>query len=214
LPVAAVRYHVDVIELVGFAADCRLRGAVDLGDRRLTDLLNATPELRLEDVRVESIDDGHVVALEELTVGRDELLAVVAGGPRGEPARRLHTHTIMVEVELGPYRVTGAVHGRPASDPLAAVFQRAAWVPLTDARIAYRSSEGLISESADTLLVNRGLAGSFQVVEEESIALPWETRRTTTAARVRTVDLAGMVQVDTRRDTREPDAAPVGEPPA
>ena len=48
----------------------------------------------------------------------------------------------MVEVELGPSRVTGAVHGRPASDPLAAVFQRAAWVPLTDATIAYRSGEG------------------------------------------------------------------------
>ena len=64
----AVRYHGVVIEVEGFAADCRLRGAIDLGDRRLTDLLNATPELRLEGVRAESIDDGHMVALEELTV--------------------------------------------------------------------------------------------------------------------------------------------------
>ena len=36
-----------MIELQAYAADCRLFGLVDLGDGRLTDVLNATPGRRL-----------------------------------------------------------------------------------------------------------------------------------------------------------------------
>jgi len=155
-----------VVEIQAYSGDCRVSGRIDLGDRRLTDLLNDTEELLLEDVRIESLADGHVVEVPELRVGRSELYAVVAGGPRGDEARRLHTHTIPVEVDLGPYFVRGSVHGTAASDPLAAVPRRGPWVPLTDAILTYRLGDDLVTEDVATLLVNRGLASS--VVER-----PW-----------------------------------------
>lgn len=88
-------------ELDAYAADCRLFGEVDLADGRLTDLLNATSELRIVDARLESLLDGHVVRSPELIVARDELYAVVAAGLRGDTARRLRTNAINVVVDLG-----------------------------------------------------------------------------------------------------------------
>lgn len=210
---SAVSKPGSVIELQAYAADCRLRGRVDLGDRRLTDLLNATPELQLRDARVESLVDGHVVELPELTVSRAELFAVVAGGPRGEIGRRLRTHTTPVAVDLGPYGVIGAVHGTPASDPLGAVLHRAPWVPLTDVTLTYSSGTELIREEMATLLVNRDLASSFRTVEDVSVLLPWETRRTPTSTKVRTIDLTGTLFDGVDPDDRVPGAVHATEPP-
>jgi len=133
------RYDCPVLDLDAYAADCRLSGRVDLVmDGRLTDRLNATEELRIEDARLESLEDGHVVEAPEMTVTTDALCAVVGSGPRGDAARRLRTHATRIVVELGPYRVVGLVHGTPAFDPLASALRRAAWLPLTEATITYR----------------------------------------------------------------------------
>ena len=202
-----------MVEIQGYSADCRFSGRVELADRRLTDELNATLELHLTDARLESLDDGHLVELPELTVGREELFAVVASGPRGDETRRLHTHAIAVETDLGPYHVTGAVHGTPASDPLGAVVRRAPWVPLTEATITYRSGDGLISEELDTLLVNRGLASSFRTVEEAIVALPWETPRTTMTAKVRSIDLTGTLHDEVGPKETEQGSTQAAEPP-
>jgi hypothetical protein len=195
-----------MIDLDAYAADCRLFGRVDLGDGRLTDRLNATPELRIADARLESLDDGHVVEIPELTVATDELCAVVASGPRGEAARRLRTHAIRVAVELGPYRVVGLVHGTPASDPLATALRRAAWVPLTDVTITYRRGLDSISDEVATLLVNRTLASSFRALEEASVAFPWEEPRMPRPATPRAIDLTGTLRDEERPD--RDDAAP------
>ena len=183
-----------MIELEAYAADCRLVGAVDLGDGRLTDLLNAAPELCLRDARLESLADGHIVEAPEMTVARDELYAVVASGPRGDVARRLRTHATRVVVDLGPYRVVGLVHGTPASDPIASALRRAAWVPLTEAVITFHRGSDVITGEIQTLLVNRTLASSFRAVEEESTPLPWETRRTPRPAASRAVDLTSTLR--------------------
>ena len=163
-----------MLELDAYAADCRLSGRVDLGDGRLTDRLNATEELRIEDARLESLEDGHVVETAEMTVTTDELCAVVGSGPRGDAARRLRTHATRVVVELGPYRVVGLVHGTPASDPLAAALRRAAWLPLTDATVSYRRGSVDVTDTLETLLVNRTQATSLRALEEETVLLPWE----------------------------------------
>jgi hypothetical protein len=168
------RYHGPVLDLEAYAADCRLSGRVDLGDGRLTDRLNTTEELRIEDARLESLEDGHVVETPEMTVTTDELCAVVGRGPRGDAARRLRTHATRVVVELGPYRVVGLVHGTPASDPLAAALRRAAWLPLTDATVTYRRGSVGVSDTVETLLVNRTQATSLRALEEETVLLPWE----------------------------------------
>jgi hypothetical protein len=54
-----------VLDLDAYAADCRLSGCVDLWDGRLTDRLNTTEELRIEDARLESLEDGHIVETPE-----------------------------------------------------------------------------------------------------------------------------------------------------
>ena len=189
-----------MIDFEAYAADCRLFGKVDLGTGRLTDLLNGAPQLSIRAAHLESLADGHVVETPEMTVARDELYAVVASGPRGDLTRRLRTHATRVVVDLGPYRIVGLVHGTPASDPIATALRRAAWVPLTEATIAFNRGSDVITGEVPTLLVNRTLASSLRAVEEASTPLPWETHRTPRPAASRALDLTG-----TLRDEAPPD---------
>jgi hypothetical protein len=181
-----------VIDLDAYAADCRLHGRVDLGEGQLTDQLNATPDMRIEDVRLESLDDGHMVEAPEITVATTELCAVVARGPRGDAARRLRTHSTRVVMDLGPYRVVGLVHGTPASDPLATALRRAAWLPLTDATVTYQQGPNSITDEVETLLVNRHLASSIRPLEEASVTLPWEEPAAPRTPGSRALDLTDL----------------------
>jgi hypothetical protein len=187
-----------MLDLDAYAADCRLSGRVDLGEGRLTDRLNASEELRIEDVRLESLEDGHVVEASEMTVTTDELCAVVGSGPRGDAARRLRTHATRIVAELGPYRVVGLVHGTPASDPLAAALRRAAWLPLTDATVTYRRGSVDVSDSVETLVINRTQATSLQALEEESVLLPWEAHPTPRVGTPRALDMTGTLRDEPR----------------
>jgi hypothetical protein len=196
-----------VLDLDAYAADCRLSGRVELGDGRLTDLFNANVELRIEDARLESLADGHVVEIPEIVVSLGELCAVVATGPRGDVGRRLRTHASRVTVDLGPYTVEGLVHGTPASDPLGAAVRRAAWLPLTDATVTYRRDPDSVCDRVATLLVNRALASSFRAVEEVSVALPWEAKTTPRTPTSRAIDLTGTLRDEERPERDEPERA-------
>ena len=171
-----------MVEIDAYAADCRVYGQVEFGQGRVSDQLNRTSELLIRDARLEGLADGHVVAMPELTIARNELCAVVVSGPRGDAARRLHTQTTRVEVEVGPYRIEGRVHGTSTSEPLGWVLRQAAWVALTEARVTYRCGAGDVSEEMATLLVNRQLVRSFRAIKEPGIDLPWETPRAPKAA--------------------------------
>lgn len=164
-----------MVELEAYAADCRVHGHLEIGPGRLTDVLNAAAEVSIRDVRLESLSDGHVVEMPELTAGRDELYAVRGAGPRGELARRIRTHVTRVRVELGPYHVEGALHGYPAGDPLGMVLRRPSWVPLTDAVIEYTAGGEPVKDEFDTLLVNRDLATSMRALDGEAGVLRWES---------------------------------------
>jgi hypothetical protein len=179
-----------MVEFDAYAVDCRVYGQIELGEGRLSDQLDHTLELLVRDVRLQDLSDGHVVGMPELTVALDELCAVVASGPRGDLARRLHTRTTRVEVEVGPYRIEGAVHDTPASNPLGLVLRRAAWVPLTEATIMYRRGADDVSEEVETLLVNRHLMRSFRAVEEAGLDLPCEALRAPKAAAGGAIDLS------------------------
>ncbi len=157
-----------MVEFYAYAADCRLHGQVELVEARLSDQLNSTGEVLIRDAELEDLADGHVVAMPELTVGHEEICAVVASGPRGDAARRLNTRTAFVEVEVGPYRVLGRVHGPPTADPFASVLRRAAWLPLTDATVTYRRGPDEVTDNVTTLLVNRLLIRTFRVAEASS----------------------------------------------
>jgi hypothetical protein len=164
-------------EFIAYAVDCRVYGQIELGEGRLSDQLDHIQELLVRDARLEDLVDGHLVALPELTIDRAELCAVVASDPRGDEARRLHTWTIHVLVEVGPYWVDGRVHGRPGSTPLGQNLQRTAWVPLTEATVKYYRGADEVVEEVGTLLVNREVVRSYREVEEVGAVPPWEAER-------------------------------------
>lgn len=151
---------------VGFEAfteDCRVFGRIQLDTDRLSDTLNAHLDLALCDVLVESLDDGRTVRADEIPIARDELLAVLTDGPRGDPARRTHTLIYPVVVQSGPYTIRGNLHALPGVDPLAAARRRRPMIPLSEASIEYRSA-GVVQVSAPaTIVVNRDTADWIQL---------------------------------------------------
>ncbi len=132
------------VEFVGFADDCRIYARLELEGRRLTDILNEAAEVQLTGVLMESLEDGHAVELTELAVTRDDLYAVVGTGGRGAANRRIRTRAHPVEMKLGGYLVSGNIHTRPGSDPLAGVLRRAPMVP---SRTRGSTSPGTASRS-------------------------------------------------------------------
>ena len=198
-----------MVEFDAYAIDCRVYGQIELGEGRLSDELGRMSELLVRDARLEDLADGHVVAMPELTIEREELCAVVASGPRGDLARRLHTRTTRVEVEVGPYRIRGAAHGTPASDPLGAVLRQVAWVPLTEATVMYRRGADEVSEEVETLLVNRLLILSFRAVKDAGLDFPWEAPRAPKTAAPGVIDstVTSREGAGSRDEEADPSAA-------
>jgi hypothetical protein len=141
-------------QLVAWAGDCRVRGEVELEEGRLSDQINQGDLLTFHAATLESLDDGHEVALDELEVARRELHLVEVDGRQGDPSRRLRTIQELVELELGPFNVTGNIHRSPSAQPMAALTRWSRFVPVTDAvvRVAGRGGDPL---RMDVVLVNR-----------------------------------------------------------
>jgi hypothetical protein len=166
--------------LVAWAGDCRVRGEVDLGDGRLSDEVNEGDLLTFFAATLEAIEDGHVVAVEELEVERRELHLIEVEGRQGDPTRRLRTIVEPVRLEIGPFRVTGNLHRSPAAQPLAALNRHQRFVPVTDAYF------DLLDGSRPTrllpvLLVNRELVrkseplAQIAVWADDAVTAPAET---------------------------------------
>ena len=146
------------IEFAAYAGDCRVTGRLNLEGDRLSDMLDRQSVLTIADATLESLDDGRIVQLPEVTLDRDELFVVEATGPRGPVARRIHTVRHRLQIQVGPYAILGYLHARPGSPPLMVVGRRGPMVPMTDATIAYMSGGCLQLHDAETLIINRGLA--------------------------------------------------------
>jgi hypothetical protein len=164
-----------------FAAGQRIFGWVHLDADRLTDMLNAHTELRLVNVLVEDLEGRATVAADEAVVRRDELVAVRASGPRGDPARREDTLGHPILVEAGPYLVGGYLQAPAGSDPLARVRAGEPMIPLTDAWIASRSDAGIARRRLGTVIVNRHRVDRFRLVSETDLAAAAEPLAATAA---------------------------------
>ncbi len=139
--------------LIAYAEDCVLRGDVDLGDGRLSDAVNEQELMTFRSATLEAFDDGHRVEMAELEVARRDLHVIELEGRRGDPGRRLRTVAERVELEIGPFFVTGNLHRPPNTQPLAALSRWAKFVPLTDA--VFRVGEDAREHHREALLVNR-----------------------------------------------------------
>jgi hypothetical protein len=160
------------LEFVGFAADCRIVARLTLIDERLSDMLNKQARFRLFEVTLISLEDGHEVALPELRIDRDDLLAVVASGPRGIRERRIRTEQVRMQLGLGPYTVLGQLHLPPGRDPVRSVLERGPMMPLTNATLAYVEAGEVRAFDSPALVVNRQGADWIQPTADEAEHFP------------------------------------------
>lgn len=200
--------HAPEVEFVAYAEDCRLFGHVRLAAERLTDLLNEHDQLELVDVAMEGLD-GRIVEVRTIVVGRDELLAVHASGPRGIRNRRLRTRPHPVAVQTGPFHVRGHLHAMPTADPFAALRRRPPFVPLTDGSIAYTVAGAPVIRRSETIIVNRELWDWIAPVTDEEIEFPELPVSADRGPMVK--DFTGQIHVETATPRDDVD---VLEPPA
>ncbi len=155
-------------QLVAWAEDCRVRGGVDLGDGRVSDEVNEGDLLTFFDATLESLDDGHELAVDELEVERRELYLIEVRGRRGDPTRRQRTLEDPVVLSVGPFLVTGKLHRPPTVQPLAALSRLRRFVPVTDAIVAVtgRNGDPLL---LDVVLVNRERIASFEALSASPV---------------------------------------------
>lgn len=165
--------------LVGFDAflvDAHIHGWARLSDARLTDLLNGHLELKLVNAQLERLVDGRPGWHQSLTLRRGQLVAVRAGGPRGDPSLRRHARLHALAVRSGPFLVRGYLHAAPGTTPLDEVAARPSFVPLSMASLEYWAAGRRRSEWGGTILFNRELAETIRVVGDEDLevgALTW-----------------------------------------
>ena len=139
----------------GFAGDCTIAGKMTMFGERLTDFLNGQERFRIHHVVCHSLADGHAAEVDSLSVERNELLCVVATGPRGNEKQRISLSTARLQVSIGPYLILGRLHTAPGSDVMATVLKREPMIPLTSATIAYEQAGEIVARDLPTVIVNR-----------------------------------------------------------
>lgn len=160
------------VEFAAYSEDCRVFGFIRHGAGRLTDALNEVDEFHIDDVMVVALGDGRSAQSKELTIHRDELLAVRGSGRRGDPALRGRTRPYPVTLQSGPFTIHGYLHGLPGADPLIQLRRRAPMVPLTEAWIEYTAAGAAHRARVGTIIVNREVLDWIRMSKDEEVGLP------------------------------------------
>jgi hypothetical protein len=152
------------IDFLAFTSDRRISGRIMLSDHRLSDMLNAVARIVIREATVDELNELREPRLADVTIAVGELLAVVGSGPRGSEQLRRRWLKRQASVGLGRYTIEGDL-GYPndstlpeSSDPAIVFANRDLLVPLTDATIRYERQGGLVTETFETVLVNRARA--------------------------------------------------------
>lgn len=184
------------LEFSAYTEDCRLFGFIRLSAERLSDALNESEEIELDSVLLVALEDNRAVELRELTVRRDELVAVRASGPRGNAARRVRTRAFPVAVKAGPYLIRGYVHGPPGGDALRRFRASRPMVVLTEAWIEYDAGGATHRARVGPLVVNTAFVDWVDHAKDTDVRvdLPVEMR-----IDPRAKDMTGNVRVVDRR---------------
>lgn len=158
-----------LIRFAAYVAHRRVFGWVRLHEDRLTDLLNAHDELHLVDVGLESLPNGWPGTVDEVILPRDELIAVQASGPRGDPGLRRATRAHPIAIRSGRYLVGGYLHVPNGTDPLEGAQSRPPMIPLTDASIEYWVGNRREHQASGTIIVNRERADWIRLVTHDDL---------------------------------------------
>jgi hypothetical protein len=159
------------VEFAAYAEDCRIFGFWRHAAERLSDALNDHVEYLLHDVLVAALEDGRGTELRQLTLRRDELIAVRAAGPRGNAARRSRVRPSPITLKAGPYTIHGYVHGPPGADPLLQIRRRRPMVPLTEAWIEYEVGTMLHRARVGVIIVNHDTVDWVRLSKDDEVRL-------------------------------------------
>jgi hypothetical protein len=168
------------ILFTAYAEDCIVHGRLDVSGGRLTDFLNDRDHVTLRDVVMVSHDDRRIVEGAELVIAMSEIYAVEADSRRGNREQRLRTLASPMDINLGPYRVSGNVHAPPTAEPLGSILRRAPMVPATLATIAFKQAGEMRTRTFETLILNRSLMSSVRMaahVSRNAFGVPAADRR-------------------------------------
>jgi hypothetical protein len=172
------------VDFVGFAGDCTVSGKITMFGDRLTDFLNGQERFRVHHLEFESLEDGHRVALDSISLERNDLLAVVATGPRGAEKQRVSLQTNRLQISIGPYLILGRLHTRPGTEAIASVLKREPMIPLTNATIAYEVAGAIVARDLPAIIVNRLLVDWISPTTEAATLFPDVPIRSPFAARL------------------------------
>jgi hypothetical protein len=165
------------IEFLGFGGDCLISGKMTMFGERLTDFLNGQERFRIHHVECESLEDGHKVAIDSISIERNDLLAVVATGPRGAERERKQLQTNRLQISLGPYLILGRLHVKPGANAMASVLKRETMIPLTNVTIAYEMSGTFVVRDLGAIIVNRMLVDWISPTTDAATIFPDVTVR-------------------------------------
>ena len=87
------------VEFLAFGEDCTITAKVTMFGDRLTDFLNGQARFLLHSVTFESLEDGHLVSVDSVSLERSDLLVVVGTGPRGSVDQRVDLATARMELD-------------------------------------------------------------------------------------------------------------------
>ena len=160
------------IQFLGFAGDCTISGKMTMFGERLTDFLNGQERFRIHHVELESLEDGHKVAVDSVSIMRDDLFAVVATGPRGAEKRRVELQTNRLQLSVGPYLILGRLHHKPGADAMATVLKREPMIPLTNATIGYEMAGKFVTHDVGAIIVNRMLVEWISPTTDAATVFP------------------------------------------
>ena len=160
------------VEFLAFGEDCTITAKVTMFGDRLTDFLNGQARFLLHSVTFESLEDGHLVSVDSVSLERSDLLVVVGTGPRGSVDQRVDLATARMELQVGPYRILGQRHLPPGVDPEDSVRKREPMVPLTNATIFYTVAGAIVARDVGTVIVNRSLVDWTVPTADEAVSFP------------------------------------------
>jgi len=141
------------VDFTAFAEDAVFTGSLELDADRLSDVIGDDAGVEIRDVVVVALDDGRTVTTSAVTISRTDFAAISAGGPRGDPARRVPTRRHSVRTRIGPYEIVGDVHAPGSAHTMMGLMGRRI-IPLTTATIRYQLGGRAVEQGADALLLN------------------------------------------------------------
>jgi hypothetical protein len=165
------------VEFQGFGGDCTITARITMFGERLTDFLNGQERFRLHKVEFQSLEDGHTVTEDSVSIERSDLLAVVGTGPRGNEKQRVSLDEARMQLSIGPYIILGRLHVPPGQDPMRNVLQREPMIPFTGVTMAYSVAGSVVARDLRTIIVNRHLVEWITATDEEAVLFPEATIR-------------------------------------